>query len=51
MISRALLARFCHHKPLGLVKVSNLQGKYEKIVNVELNQPSKKNALSIALLD
>jgi enoyl-CoA hydratase/carnithine racemase len=46
-----VIARFCQQKSQGLVKVSNLEGKYQKIAQIELNQPTKKNALSISLLD
>ena len=49
-LSRLLLSKFCHTKS-HLVKVSNLEGKYSSIAQIELNQPKKKNALSIALLD
>lgn len=34
-----------------LVRVRRLTGAYKDVVAIELNQPKKKNALSIALLD
>jgi enoyl-CoA hydratase/carnithine racemase len=34
-----------------LVRVQKLKDKYSNIVSIELNQPKKKNALSIALLN
>jgi enoyl-CoA hydratase/carnithine racemase len=34
-----------------LVRTRRLTGSYKDVVAVELNQPKKKNALSIALLD
>jgi len=34
-----------------LVRIRRLAGTYKDVVAIELNQPKKKNALSIALLD
>jgi enoyl-CoA hydratase/carnithine racemase len=45
-ISRALFSTSA-----DLVRVQKLKDKYSNIVSIELNQPKKKNALSITLLN
>lgn len=42
---------FCFSSTSELVRSRRLTGAYKDVVAIELNQPKKKNALSISLLN